>query len=293
MGWFLRAGFLRRHFSGAAVLILCTVTLPAQADDLARGAQLASVGNCAYCHQNPDSPALDLSGGRVIDVWFGQISAPNITPDPKTGIGAWTLEVFQKALRQGVSPYGLRYQGVFPTDNYRLMSDADIAALYHYLMAQRPQPAHMRPLTSSWFGLGFFKRLIDRWRFDPVEAVNLPASGDLAAGAYWVEAVGHCAQCHSPRGDWGHIDPARAYAGSKLPLYGGGKAPNITPDKKTGLGDWTIEDIAHYLETGESPEFHEAKGSMAAFIRHGLKALSDEDRLNIARYLQSLAAINN
>jgi mono/diheme cytochrome c family protein len=292
MGWSLHAGFLRRHFLGAAVLLFWVAAVPVRADDLARGALVAAVGNCAYCHQNPDSPEVDLSGGRVVDVWFGQISAPNISPDPQTGIGTWTLAMFRTALRQGASPHGMRYRGVFPTDNYRLMSDADIAALYGYLMAQRPKPAHLRPVTSSWFGLGFFKRLIDRWRFDPVETVQLPASGDLAAGAYWVEAVGHCGQCHSPRDDWGHVDTAQAFSGSKFPLYGGGKAPNITPDKKAGLGDWSVEDIAHYLETGESPEFHEAKGSMAALIHHGLKALSDEDRLDIARYLKSIAAIN-
>ena len=128
---------------------------------------------------------------------------------------------------------------------------------------------------------------------EPVDEVILPASGDLAAGAYWVEAVGHCNQCHSPRDAWGRTGHTNRFSGSKLPLYGGGKAPNITPDKKTGLGDWSAEDIAHYLETGESPEFHEAKGSMAALIHHGLKNLSDQDRLDIARYLQSLAAIPN
>ena len=288
----LNTGLLRRHFLGAAVLLFCVTALPARPDDLARGALLAAVGNCGYCHQNPDSAELDLSGGRVIDVWFGQISAPNITPDPQTGIGAWTLDEFRTALRQGSSPHGMRYQGVFPTDNYRLLTDGDIDALYGYLMAQKPKPAHMRPLIWSWSGPSFFKRLIDRWRLDVVDPVQLPASHDLAAGAYWVEAVGHCGQCHSPRDDWGQVDRTRAFSGSKFPLYGGGKAPNITPDKKDGLGEWSAEDIAHYLETGESPEFHEAKGSMAALVHHGLKALSDEDRLNIARYLQAQAAFN-
>jgi len=289
----LRAGFLRRHFFGAAVLLLLCIAHPVKADDLTRGALLAAVGNCAYCHQNPDSTELDLSGGRVIDVWFGQISAPNISPDRQSGIGTWTFEMFKSALRNGASPHGMRYQGVFPTDNYRLMTDQDIAALYAYLMAQKPRPAHFRPMISPLFGLGFLQRLIDRWRIAPVDEAVLPTNGDLAAGAYWVEAVGHCNQCHSPRDVWGRSDPAKRLSGSKLPLYGGGKAPNITPDTKTGLGDWSLEDIAHYLETGESPEFHEAKGSMAALIHHGLKNLSDEDRVNIARYLQSLVPITH
>ncbi len=268
-------------------VFFCGWALPALAFD---GASLAQVANCAYCHGQPKAPEQGLSGGRSFETWFGPLSAPNITPDPINGIGGFTRAQFRDALRHGRAPSGLRYRAIFPTDSYAGMSDRDVDALYDYIMAQPPVTSAPQALGNGpWIDLRRILALIDRWRLGaPAPAYNPPADLDLRLGSYVVEVLGHCGQCHTPRDQWGQLDVTRPLAGSTRPLYGGGKAPNITPDLKTGIGAWSVDDLAGYLKTGETPEFSEAKGSMADYIHGGLQALSDSDRVAVATYLLSL-----
>lgn len=260
--------------------------------EIARGARLAALGNCAYCHGAPDAEAKGadrpLSGGRRIETWYGHAIAPNITPDPSTGIGRWTLDDFRRALRAGIGPDGLRYQGVFPTEAYGRMSDGDIAALFAWLMAQPPvtRPNQAEPHRPDATLIG---RLLDRWPLARDPAAGSPLD-PADTGAYLVAAIAHCDQCHQPRDAWGRPDRGAGPAGSRRPLYGGGRAPNLTPDLKTGIGAWTEAEIATYLETGDTPDYESAKGSMAAFIHGGLRALTRDERLAIARHLKSLPA---
>ena len=263
-----------------------------QISDPMSGEKLVRIANCAYCHGHKNQPDLGLSGGRQIDAWFGKVDVPNITPDPDVGIGRWTRAMFADAIRHGRSPNGIRYQSVFPTDNYAALNDAEIGLIFDYLMAQ-PARSTARPAPpDNWTTIGpslsRFLRLIDRWRLDAFQTQAPPADPSLRDGYFLVQVLGHCAQCHTPR-DWlGRLDKARAFAGSYRPLYGGGKAPNISPDMKTGIGGWSVEEIASYLKDGQSPEFRDAKGSMADYIHAGLDVLSADERAQIARYLLSL-----
>ncbi len=261
-------------------------------DQLVDGARLVQLANCAFCHGHVDHPERGLAGGRVIEAWFGGVGVPNITPDTDTGIGRWTLVMFRDAMRHGRSPNGIRYQSIFPTDNYAGLDNSQIAAIYAYLMAQpsisSTSFAHEQPVLPFGPTPARLLRLIDRWRLTEYAPMPKPTDGTLDKAFQLSQTLAHCDQCHTPRDVLGRLDPTRHFAGSYRPLYGGGKAPNITPDIKTGIGGWSVEEIATYLKTGESPEFRDVKGSMSFIIHKSLGALTADERQDIARYLLSL-----
>jgi mono/diheme cytochrome c family protein len=273
----------------AAALVL---PLAAAGEDalVARGEYLFHAALCADCHTADDGEP--LAGGRPIESPFGTFYTTNITPDPDYGIGAWSFEDFARALREGVSPEGLNYYPAFPYTSFTELREDDVRALKAYLDTVPPVAQPNRPHDLVWFArwrvpLGIWKRLyFEPGPFEPVA----DRSAQWNRGAYLAQAATHCAECHSPR-DWlGGIEPDARYAGADQGVEGGG-TPNITPDKEYGIGGWTPDMLAFYLETGMTPDGDFAGGAMATVIDHGTGKLTKEDRAAIASYILSLPPV--
>lgn len=258
--------------------------------DAGRGERIFRAGGCASCHSAEGARGDDLlvlAGGRSFDTDFGVFRAPNISPDPRHGIGGWTLAGFGNAMLRGVSPEGGHYYPAFPYTSYVRMTLADVADLRAYLdtlppSSQPDQPHQLAfPFDQRW-ALGLWKRLYLRDGWVMEQALDEPAE----RGRYLVEAVAHCGECHTPRDRWGGLDTARWLAGAPNPS-GRGSIPNITPGGLT----WSAEDMEAYLVSGFTPSFDVAGGTMAAVIE-GLSQLPERDIADIVAYLKAVPAVD-
>jgi mono/diheme cytochrome c family protein len=266
---------------------------PPSADLVARGKYVfGATGGCG-CHTEKGQPV--NSGGRKYEGPFGTVYSSNITPDRQTGIGDWTDEQIITAIRLGRRPNGERLIPVHPYTVFNGMAAEDLKALVAFL---RTVPPVSRPSTPKKITVPMFESVfLPAWlaAFAPRETppASAPTSG-VARGEYLVRAVGHCGECHTPRGVTYATDNSRFLGGTpKGPE--GDPVPNITPDKDTGL-KWSEEEIADYLETGNKPDGDVAGGLMAEVIEGtaaGYKDLTKEDRLAIARYLKTIPAVRN
>jgi mono/diheme cytochrome c family protein len=266
---------------------------PPGRDLVARGKYVFGAAGGCGCHTEKDRPV--NSGGRRYDGPFGTVYSTNITPDRQTGIGDWTDEQIITAIRLGRRPNGERLVPVHPYPVFNGMAEEDLRALVAFL---RSLPAINRANQPKKIVVPLFDSVfLPAWlaTFAPRETppAAAPASG-LARGEYLVRAVGHCGECHTPRGVTQATDNSRFLGGSpKGPE--GDPVPNITPDKDTGL-TWSEEEIAEYVGTGNKPDGDVAGGLMAEVIEGtaaGFKDLTKEDRLAIARYLKSIPAVRN
>jgi mono/diheme cytochrome c family protein len=265
---------------------------PPGGDLTARGKYVfAATGGCG-CHTEKDKPV--NSGGRKYDGPFGTVYSTNITPDRQTGIGGWTDEQIITAIRLGRRPNGERLVPVHPYPVFNGMAAEDLRAVVAYLRTlpavNRPnQPKKVIPLFDSVFLPAWLAAFAPRETPPP----TAPTSG-LARGEYLVRAVGHCGECHTPRGLTHATDNTR-FLGGTAKGPDGDPVPNITPDKDSGL-TWSEEEIAEYLGSGNKPDGDVAGGLMAEVIEGtsgGYKNLTKEDRLAIARYLKSIPAVRN
>jgi mono/diheme cytochrome c family protein len=235
-----------------------------------------------------------MAGGRPIATPFGRVYSTNITPDPGTGIGQWSDADFLKAMTEGIGPDGTHYYPVFPYTSFTKMTPQDVRDLKAYLFSIPPvvqanKPPDM-PLPLRWrFAIQVWK-----WRhFRPgVFQPDPQQSPEWNRGAYLATALGHCTECHTPRGISGGLQTAMAYAGA-AEGPDGELAPNITPDAATGIGEWSIPDVVWYLQTGLKPDGDDTQGLMSELIDHGFKHLSETDLRAIAVYLRSLKPIHN
>jgi len=256
--------------------------------DLARGEQVFNIGGCASCHMAKDAEGnerLVLAGGQAFATEFGTFYAPNISPSAE-GIGGWSAFDLGNALLRGVSPDGAHYYPAFPYASYTRMAPQDVAYLKGYLDTLPPVATANRPHDLPFpfnirRSLGFWKLLF--LKNGPVVA------SDESRGQYLVEAMGHCAECHTPRNLLGGLDSARWLAGAPNP-EGKGRVPNLTPGGD--LANWSVDDIAYYLESGFTPEFDTAGSTMVEVVEN-LSQATPEDRLAIARYLKGLPALPN
>ncbi len=263
---------------------------PSLADDaaIARGAYLAAAAGCDQCHTDTKNGGAPYAGGRQLATEFGTITTPNITPDKATGIGGWTFEDFIRAMRWGVAPDGTRYVTTFPFPYSRQLSDSDLADLKAFLDSLA---SVSRPGLGRADSLALLARARDAVGVAITASSALPPAPNdpmIARGAYLAVAVGYCGDCHTPRTWLGALDADRELAGS-AGWFNAKKGPNITPDAKTGIGNWSIDDIATSLKTGETPDFDILGGSMAEIVRNTAR-LTDGDRRAIAAYLKSLPA---
>jgi nicotinate dehydrogenase subunit B len=249
---------------------------------IARGKELAGLGACAVCHTS-EHGALN-TGGRPLETPFGTIYATNITPDVDTGIGAWSYPAFERAMREGIHRDGRHLYPAFPYTHFAKADDADLQALYAYLMAQTPVraetpdntltfPFNLRPLLAGWNAL--FHQA-SAFQSDPAK------SETWNRGAYLIEGLGHCSACHSPRNALGAERQGSYLAGG---FAEGWEAPALTSLSRAPI-PWSEDELFAYLRTGESRFHGVAAGPMAPVVKE-LAALPDQDVRAMAVYLAS------
>lgn len=271
-------------------------TVPASAlaathtPDLANGEVLFNVGGCTSCHAIPgEEDRTRLGGGRALKSPFGTFYPPNISPDPKDGIGGWSEAQFVTAMNKGTSPEGEHYYPAFPYTSYQRITFSDLRDLFGYLKTLPPVAGRVRDHDLPF--LFTIRRLLGGWKFLFLDGKpftpNPSQSAQWNRGAYLVNGPGHCAECHSPRDAVGGILRAQRFAGGPNP-EGKGWVPNIT---QKGLGNWSVKDIAYLLETGMTPEGDSVGGNMAEVVRNTTR-IGDADRLAMATYLKSLPPVN-
>jgi mono/diheme cytochrome c family protein len=261
--------------------------------DVQRGAYVAAAGNCVSCHTTESG--VPYAGGLAFETAYGTIYSTNITPDPVTGIGQWSLEDFKAAMRQGVRPGGEHLYPVFPYTSFTRVNDEDISALYAYLRTLEPvsytPPANALefPFDQRW-ALGLWKALFfDEGVFQP----QATETEEWNRGAYLVEGLGHCGECHTPRNFLGAADTDLALTGSTYLERVEGKlsawsASNLTA-AGSGLASWSREDVEQYLHLGFSPRAG-VFGPMNKVVVNSTRHLSPEDVRAIAVYLKALPA---
>jgi len=250
-------------------------------------------GGCS-CHTDTKNDGAFLAGGRPINTPFGTFFGTNISPDPATGIGKWTDEDFVRAMTKGLSPEGNHYFPVFPYTSFHNITQEDLIALKAYLFSL---PAVNQKNISHDLILPFGRQaLLMIWKnfvWSPQPFISNPEQTESwNRGAYIAHALAHCGECHTPRNLLGGLKTYLHFSGSKEGPEGE-LAPNITPHKKTGIGDWTKLDISYFLETGMKPDGDYTQGLMAEVIEHGYYYLKVEDLDAVAEYLISLLPINN
>ena len=296
----MRETFARRIASAAiaSFVLAAGLVAPGRAEDkvgtsldpqnfsqIERGRYLAIVGDCASCHNAPGS-GQPYAGGRPIETPFGVVVGANITPDPDTGIGAWSDETFVRALREGKGYHGERLYPAMPYPYYTKLSESDALAIRAYLNTvtpvrnavvsnKLPFPFDIREGMAAWNALYFRS---GEFKPDPTK------SAEWNRGAYLVEGLGHCGACHTPKTRLGGDDRAHALQGYALQ---GWFAPNITNDSERGLGGWSVDDIVAYLKTGHNA-VTASTGIMGEEIALSSSQMTDADLTAIATYLKDL-----
>ena len=300
VGSFFLAGFLWFVQDAVAALpshdpspltaaALLTASIPDATPDAAvlrRGQYLVAAGDCMSCHLRPGGAP--LAGGLRLDTPFGVIYTPNITSDPTTGIGSWTAEQFYRAMHDGIDNEGENLYPAFPYPWFRNVSRADDDAMLAYLKTT-PAVAYTPPDNELKFPMNrrvvvkFWNMLFlpsKEWQDDPAHAPL------WNRGAYLVQGLGHCAECHTPKNWLGGDKSAEALHGAR---FGAWVAPDLTGNTRTGLGSWTGDDIAEYLANGRNTHAG-AGGPMGEVVTYSTSLLSDADRQAVAVYLMGQAA---
>nr|WP_281494065.1 cytochrome c [Jannaschia sp. S6380] len=261
-------------------------TMAGLTGDPEAGEQVFWAAGCASCHSDAEAEGearLVLSGGQAFPSDFGTFRAPNVSMHPEHGIGSWDADDFANAVQRGIAPDGGHYYPVFPYAAYALAEAQDIADLWAFWQTLPASDVPNQPHDVGFpfsirRGVGLWKRLYLPDDF----ALPDPPDPEVARGRYLSEALGHCAECHTPRDALGGLDRSRWLSGAPNPS-GRGRIPAITPDELT----WSRSEIAQYLADGLTPEFDSAGGHMVSVIRN-LAHLSDADRAAIAAYLKAV-----
>lgn len=256
-----------------------------------RGEYMFHAAGCAACHTGTEDSDPRLAGGRKLETPFGIFYTPNITPDPRYGIGGWRAPDLIRALRHGTGPGWLHYYPVFPYPSYAGMHDEDIVAIMAYLKqvpaVSRQNRSHELPWYLRFRIANYFWKLLfhDATPF----AKRADKSAKWNRGAYLVNAVAHCGECHTPRNAFGALIDDRHLSGNP-DGPDGDAVPNITPDEKDGIGGWSAYEIAQYLQLGLDPEGDVAGGAMVEVIDESLSHLSASDIEAIVAYLRDIPA---
>lgn len=248
---------------------------------IARGRYIAVLGDCEDCHTVKGQAP--FAGGRPLQTPFGTILSANITPDRATGIGNWTADQFYRALHQGIDDAGNHLYPAFPYNYYTLVSRADTDALFAYMKSippvshrfqrnQLPFPFNIRPLMAVWDWL-FLK--VGEYRLDPMR----PAQWNR--GAYLVNGLGHCGACHTPGNFLGAPKQDQFLQGGTFAQW---FAPDLTPNRRTGLGAWSHDDALRFLKTGRNPHAA-AAAEMGEVVNFSTSQTSDADLEAILDYI--------
>lgn len=259
-----------------------------------QGEYLARAGDCVACHSAKDGKP--FAGGLPMETPIGTIYSTNITPD-KSGIGDYSFEDFDKAVRHGVAKNGSTLYPAMPYPSYARVTETDMQALYAYFMkgvtpvAQANKESDIPwPLSMRWPLAGW------RWVFaPPVEDYKVAPGADavISRGAYLVEGLGHCGACHTPRAltmqeKALNAGESTAFLSGSAPLEGW-IAKSLRGDHKDGLGSWSEEQLVQFLKTGRSDR-SAVFGGMSDVVTHSMQYMTNDDLTAIARYLKSLPA---
>jgi mono/diheme cytochrome c family protein len=280
---------------GAAFLVITqpstipAASFPARQADLGNGATMFHIGGCASCHATDyKADPLSLGGGHALKTGFGTFVAPNISPDPKSGIGAWSEAEFATAMIKGVGRAGEHLYPAFPYTSYQRMKLDDVRDLFAFI---KTLPVVDRPNAPHQLGFPFnIRRTLGVWKVLFLDGEGFTPNPALSTaqnrGAYLVEGPGHCAECHSSRNLLGAITAKGRMAGGPN-AEGKGFVPNISQHPADGLGDWSVRDFEILLTDGGTPAGAYVADEMADVVKNTAKA-SAEDRRAMAEYLKSL-----
>jgi len=254
-------------------------------NEVARGEYLVRIGDCEYCHTEPNGKP--FAGGRAIATPFGVIYTANITPDPTTGIGQWTVQDFYTALHTGIRRGGGHLYPAFPYPWFTKVSRDDVEAIKAYLdtvaPVQQSNKPNKLPWPMSWRGSLFGWNLLF---FDEGDYKDdATQSAQWNRGAYLVQGLGHCAACHTAKNILGGDRIGRELQGA---VVDGFNAPSLVNDPHTGIGAWSVDDVETYLKTGHNA-YADASGDMAEVVSNSTSHLTDADDKAIGVYLKSLA----
>ena len=262
-----------------------------QAALVEQGRYLAVAADCMACHTVPKD-GQPFAGGYGIDSPLGRIYSTNITPSKSAGIGNYSEQQFSRALREGVRADGARLYPAMPYTSYTLLSDDDVHALYTYFMVGvkpvdtvAPQTALPFPFSVRASMMAWNMLFLDNKRFAPVSDQQ-----QINRGAYLTNALAHCSACHTPRNALMAEDSSKAFGGAPL---GSWYAPNITSDPVSGIGGWSDQELAQYLQTGHVRGKNQAAGGMAEAVQNSLQFLSKEDTAAIVAYLKTTKPIRD
>jgi mono/diheme cytochrome c family protein len=257
----------------------------AQASLVERGAYLARAADCMVCHTAQGGK--EYAGGLGFKLPFGTLYSTNITPDKETGIGNYTDQDFLNAVHRGIRRDSARLYPAMPFPSYTYMTDADALAIKAYLFslppvrAAAPENTLSFPFNQRWAMLFWSAVFNPDTRFTP----DTSKSPEWNRGAYLVEALAHCGECHTPRNLAFALDNRKKFAGA---VTAGWRAFNISSDKSTGVGGWKDEDLAAYLSSGHAPDHGAASGPMGEAVDHSLSQLAPEDIRAIVAYLRNV-----
>jgi mono/diheme cytochrome c family protein len=254
-----------------------------------RGEYLTRAADCMVCHTAKDG--VPFAGGRAFVLPFGTLYSTNITPDAETGIGKYTDANFLDAVHKGIGRGDTKLYPAMPYASYTYMSDADTLAIKAYLFTLEPVHAPAPPNTLAF---PFSQRgLMSIWsvmfnpdkRYEP----NVERSAEWNRGAYLVEAMGHCGECHTPRNLFFALNNRQKFVGA---VQAGWRAYNITPDRSSGVGTWSDADLAHYLSTGHADGRGTASGPMGEAVDESLSRLKPSDIAAMVTYLRSVPGVS-
>jgi mono/diheme cytochrome c family protein len=257
-------------------------------EQVARGKYVFDAAGCAGCHTDTKNKGPFMAGGRALNTPFGVFYSPNITPDRQHGIGGWTEDDFRRALRDGEAPDGSPYFPVFPYSSYTLMNDRDVGDLWAYLRTLPPVARANTPHAANPpFGWRFLVPLWKALYFTPGSyQPDRRQDETWNRGAYVARALGHCGECHTPRDALGGFEPKMEFAGTTQGPEGG-SIPNITPDRKTGIGRWSRDDLRTLLTEGMLPDADFVGDSMGEVVDNTTSRLSVPDLEALITYLRS------
>jgi mono/diheme cytochrome c family protein len=260
----------------------------AGADLVTRGKYLTQAADCAACHTTPGG--VPYAGGLAFNLPFGTLYTPNITPDRETGIGSWSDAQFLRAVHNGIAADGTRLYPAFPYASYTLLTDDDVLAIRAYLATLPPvhQPnrpdALKFPYNQRWLMIFWGAFYNNDARFQPVAE----RSAEWNRGAYLVEGLEHCGECHTPRNLLQAMDTRQKFAGGAAE---GWNAYNITSDPVSGIGGWTPDALAQFLATGFALGHGTASGPMNEAVHLSLSQLSAGDIQAIVTYMQTIPPV--
>ncbi|MDY7577654.1 cytochrome c [Herbaspirillum sp. RTI4] len=275
------------------LLLWATLAYAASSDPmlLKRGEYLATAGDCIACHSS--AAGKPFAGGLSLATPLGAIVSTNITPSKEHGIGHYTLEQFDAALRHGKRADGAYLYPAMPYTAYAQLNGEDVQALYAYFMESvtpvevTPPPTVLPfPFNIRWSMAGWNLLFLNDKPFVPDQSKSV----EWNRGAYLVQGLAHCSTCHTPRNILMAEDSSRSLGGG---VVGTWYAPNISSDAISGIGAWSVDEIAAYLRTGRVAGKAQAGGPMAEAIDNSFRHLSDPDIKAMAVYLRTTPAVRD